>query len=103
MVTRSPNPGVLEKMPVPLHYLIEPVLRFACRTEWDAFARLDKASTEDMEYLATVARVVLENDHFPLVMRFLSQYRMVDYDECAQLYFFFGLLDHGGLTFDRVP
>ncbi len=38
------QPCVLENLPEPLQYLIEPVLRYACRTEWDAFAHLDKAS-----------------------------------------------------------
>lgn len=92
--------GVLENMPETLHYLIEPVLRYACRSEWDAFTHLDKASQKDMDYLANIARKVLENGHYPLVTKFLNEYQMTEFDECAQLYFFFGLLDHGGLKFD---
>ncbi len=94
-----PQPGVLGNMPKPLHYLIEPVLRCACRTEWDAFTHLDKASTRDIEALEVIAQKVFENGHFPLVMQFLKEYQMTEFDECAQLYFFFGLLDHGGLKF----
>jgi hypothetical protein len=100
-VTEMPQrSGVLENMPENLHYLIEPVLRYACRTEWDAFAHLDKATQTDMDYLAVIARKVFENDHYPLVTKFLNEYQMTEFDECAQLYFFFGLLDHGGLKFD---
>jgi len=56
-----------------------------------------------MSQLAAVAERVLKNDHFPLANKFLDKYEMTAYDECAQLYFFFGLLDYGGLKFDRVP
>ena len=98
-MTVMPQPGVLENMPKHLHYLIEPVLRYACRTEWDAFAHLDKASPKEMDALAIIAQMVLENGHCPLVMHFLKEYQITDFDECAQLYFFFGLLDHGGLKF----
>lgn len=97
------SPGVLENMPKPLHYLIEPVLRYACRTEWDAFAHLDKATQKEMDYLSTIAFQVLDNGHYPLVIEFLNEYQMTKFAECAQLYFFFALLDHGGLQFDRVP
>lgn len=55
-----------------------------------------------MEYLEKIANLVKQNDHFPQVMRFLDEYSMHTYDECAQLYFFFGLLDHGGFKFDQV-
>lgn len=94
--------GVLVHMPPELHYLIEPVLRCGCRTEWDAFAYLDNASKQEMSHLAAVAERALRNDHFPLVNKFLDKHEMTDYDECAKLYFFFGLLDHAGLKFDRV-
>ena len=94
------HPGGLVDMPENLHYLIEPVLLYACRTEWDVFGHLDKASEKDMDHLAIIARKVLENDHYPLVTEFLDEYQMTEFDECAQLYFFFGLLDHGGLKFD---
>jgi hypothetical protein len=97
------NAGVLAQMPSDLHYLIEPVLRCACRTEWDAFEYLDKATEEHMAQLAVIAERVLKNDHYPIVNKFLDKHQMTDYDECAKLYFFFGLLDHGGLMFDRVP
>jgi hypothetical protein len=56
-----------------------------------------------MTQLAGVAERVLQNNHFPLVMRFLNKYEITDHEESAKLYFFFGLLDHGGLKFDRVP
>lgn len=99
----NPTPkqsGVLEKLPQELHYLIDPVLRYGCRCESDAFAILDRASNQDMEYLRTIANRVLENDHFLRVLEFLKQFQMTKHDECAQLYFFFGLLHYGGLNFD---
>ena len=101
MNTTPQEPGVLEKLPNDLHYLIEPAIRFACRTEWDAFAHLSNASSQDLQLLSTIARRVLENDHYPIVIQFLDKYPMTKFDESAQLYFFFGLLDHSGLNFDR--
>lgn len=92
--------GVLKHLPPTLQYLVAPALRFGCRTELDAFSRLDNATSHDVEYLGTIADRVLQNGHFPEVMRFLDEYQMTEYDECAQLYFFFGLLDHGGFKFD---
>ena len=94
------NIGVLAKMPPELHYLIEPVLQCGCRTEWDAFAFLDNATKEEMNKLAQVAERVLRGNHYPLVNLFLDEYQMTKHEECARLYFFFGLLDHGGLKFD---
>ena len=99
----SANPGVLVQLPPELHYLIEPVLRCGCRSEQEAFAYLDNANAEQMKQLGEIAERVLKNDHYPLVMKFLDKYKMTDYDECAKLYFFFGVLDHGGFKFDRVP
>jgi hypothetical protein len=100
MSTPPLEQGVLAKLPMDLHYLIEPVLRYACRTEWDVFSQLESASKQQMEFLSSIAKRVLENDHYSIVTRFLGEYSMSTHDECAQLYFFFGLLDHGGLTFD---
>ena len=97
------NSGVLAQLPPDLHYLIGPVLRCACRAEWDAFSYLDRATEREMKQLALVAERVLKNDHYPEVMKFLDKYEMTDYDESAQLYFFFLLLDHGGMKFDRLP
>jgi hypothetical protein len=97
------NAGVLARMPADLHYLIAPVLRCACGSEADACHLLDTATEKQMGELAAIAHRVLKNGHYPLVMRFLDKYEITDYEECAQLYFFFGLLDHAGLSFDRVP
>jgi len=97
------NAGILAQLPSDLHYLIEPVLKVGCRTEWDAFDYLDKATDQQMAQLADIAERVLKNDHYPLVTRFLRMYEITAFDECAQLYFFFGVLDHGDLKFDRVP
>lgn len=99
----SKNAGVLSKLPPDLHYLIEPVLRCACRSESDAFEFLDRATKAEMDNLAMIAERVLKNDHYPQVLTFLRTHQMTDYDECAQLYFFFGVLDHADLKFDRVP
>lgn len=93
---------MLKYLPPELHYLIEPALRFACRTEWDIVERLGGVSKHDIEYLRTVADVVLQQGHFSQVMRFLDEFPITAHDECAQLYFFFGLLDHGGFAFERA-
>jgi hypothetical protein len=98
----SQDAGVLGKLPTELHFLIGPALRFACRSESDAFDHLDNLKQDDSEQLAQIAALVLNGDKFPRVMEFLKQYPLNEYDECAQLYFFFGLLDHGGFKFDRV-
>jgi hypothetical protein len=103
MDTVPENVGVLAKLSAELHYLIEPVLRYGCRTEWDAFDYLDNATQQQMLELADIAERVLTNDHYPVILKFLDKYQITDYAECAKLYFFFGLLDYGGLTFDRVP
>ncbi|MCU0719431.1 MAG: hypothetical protein MUC83_06990 [Pirellula sp.] len=98
----SQDAGVLEQLPTELHFLIGPALRFACRSEDDAFDHLDNLKQDDRELLAQIAAQVLEEDKFPRVMEFLKKYPLNEYDECAQLYFFFGLLDYGGFKFDRV-
>jgi len=98
----SQHAGVLEQLPMELHFLIGPALRFACRSEIDAFDHLDNLKPDDLELPAQIAAQVLKEDKFPRVMEFLREYPLNEYDECAQLYFFFGLLDHGGFKFDRV-
>ena len=98
----SQDAGFLEQLPMELHFLIGPALRFACRSEGDAFNHLDNLKPDDREHLEQIAAQVLQEDKFPRVMEFLRKYPLNEYDECAQLYFFFGLLDHGGFKFDRV-
>jgi len=103
MNSPSPIVGVLSELPSELHYLIEPVLRCGCRSESDVFAFLDRATKSEMNDLALIAARVLKNDHYPQVITFLRTYKMTDFDECVQLYFFFGVLDYANLKFDRVP
>jgi hypothetical protein len=95
------NAGILAKLPEELHYLIEPVLRCGCRTEPEVFAYLDQAKKEEIDKLALIAKRVLKNNHYPVVLKFLNKYEMVEYEECAKLYFFFGVLDYADLQFDR--
>lgn len=97
------NAGVLLQMPPELHYLIAPALCFGCRTEWDVYAFLDNATGEQIQELAVVAESVMRSDHYPAVVQFLGAYPITEYEECAKLYFFFGILDHGGLQFDGAP
>ncbi|MBM4068291.1 MAG: hypothetical protein FJ271_05025 [Planctomycetes bacterium] len=94
------NAGVLVQLPLELHYVIEPVLRYECRSESDVFAVLDSATSQVLNHLAHIAERVLTNDHYPMVNQFLDKYEINDHDECTKLYFFFGLLDHAGLSFD---
>lgn len=59
------QPSVLEKLPQELQYLINPVLRFGCRCESDAFVVLGQASNEYWECLGAIPNRVFESDHFP--------------------------------------
>jgi hypothetical protein len=103
MVELPANAGVLAQLPEELHYLVEPALRYHCETEWDAFRRLDNLSERQLEELAGLAKRVLLHGHYSLVNKFLDRFEITDYKESAMLYFFFGLLDHAGLQFDRAP
>ena len=96
--------GVLVHLPADLHYLIEPALRYG-RYQFDdeIFDFLDRATEDEMEELATVAKRVLLNDDFPRVNAFLKQYPITGSDEATRLYFLFGVMDYADLRFDRVP
>jgi hypothetical protein len=101
MAVPPKNAGVLSKLPEELHYLIEPVLRCGCRTEPDVFAFLDQAKKEEIDKFGQIAKRVLKNNHYPVVLKFLKKYEMTEHEECAKLYFFFGVLDYADLQFDR--
>jgi hypothetical protein len=95
--------GVLAHLPSELHYLIEPVLRYACANEMEIFSFLDRMGEEEKAELGRIADRVLKNNDYPKVLRFLAKNEITDHVESAKLYFFFGLLDYSGLKFDKAP
>ena len=96
------SPGALTRLPADLHYLIDPALSFSCRTVSDILVCVANLDEEKREELALIADQVLLYGHYRRVGEFLKQYPITEYDECAKLYFFFGLLDHAGLKFERT-
>ena len=93
--------GVLDKLPDDLSYLIKPAMQYGINQfDEDIDRFLDAATEEQMSELAAVAEKVRLNDHFELVNDWLNQYEIDQYQEAANLYFLFGILDAADLEFD---
>jgi hypothetical protein len=93
--------GILSKLPTELAYLAEPAMRYGVYhfdNEMDTF--LSSASKVAMEELATLAERVRLNNHYPRVNAWLNEFRMTQFEEAANLYFMFGLMDMADLRFD---
>jgi len=96
--------GALDHLPPELKYLIRPAFKFG-RHQFDSsmFNFLDRASRSDMQELSEIADRVKTNNHYDDVNEFLDRYSMTDHEECANLYFLFGVMDHADLEFEQMP
>lgn len=64
----------------------------------DVHRFLENASEDDLNALASIAERVRLEDHDDLIGRFLDEYPITDYEESANLYFLFGLIDAAGVA-----
>jgi hypothetical protein len=92
--------GILKELPHKLKYLVEPAMKYGIY-QFDAeIARfLERATAEDLQELASVAKRIRLNDHNELIGDFLDQYPITDNSESANLYFLFGVMDAARLQF----
>jgi hypothetical protein len=90
------NIGILSELPPELAYLAEPAMRYGVHqfdSQMDDFLR--SASKAEMADLSRLAKKVLSNYHYPLVLAWLKTHEMTEYEEAANLYFLFGLMECG--------
>jgi hypothetical protein len=94
--------GVLSQLPDDLSYLIAPALKYGrFHPDVQMIQFLGRATSDELEELAMIADRVLANNHYPAVICFLDQYPIDVYQEAANLYFLFGVLDYADLHFDH--
>ena len=97
----SAGERLLQSLPVALKYLHRPASMYGIyQFDQDVDDFLDSATAEQRDDLAAVATRVRINNHYPIVLDFLSKHDIEDSSDCACLYFLFGLLDRAGLSFD---
>ena len=93
--------GILRKLPPQLAYLAEPAMTFGIHQFDDDIDRfLANASDAEMSALAAVAEHVRLNNHYPAVNDWLDEYEIDRYEEAANLYFLFHVMDAADLNFE---
>jgi hypothetical protein len=96
----KPNIGILAKLPPELAYLAEPAMRFGVHQfDGQVAAFLASAAPEEMGELARLAERARLGNHYARVNEWLDKYDMTKYEEAANLYFMFGLMDAADLKF----
>jgi len=94
------DPGVLDRLPESLSYLIKPALRYGKYQSENSIADfLESANNHQFNELKMLADRVLENRDYSTVLQFLDEYSIEQHEESARLYFLFLVLDHAGFSF----
>jgi hypothetical protein len=92
--------GVLVNLPPELDYLIEPAMKYGVyQTEDEKAGFLKTATSKQLEELRRVAERLRAGDDNHLVSIFLDRYPITKYEESANLYFLFGVMDAAHLQF----
>jgi hypothetical protein len=95
------NIGILSELPTELAYLAEPAMHYGVHHFDDDIDRfLRSASAAEMDELAALAEKVRLNNHYTRVNEWLNAYTMTEYEEAANLYFMFGVMDAADMQFD---
>ncbi len=94
---------IFSKLPEELKYLAEPASkygRFQFYADIDKF--LESASDSEMAELTEVAERYGSSQHDEQLQAFLDHYPITDYEQSAELYFLFLVIDAAGIEFETA-
>ena len=93
--------GVLNKLPDELAYLVGPAVKYGVHQfDGDVDRFLDHATDDEISELAGIAEKVRLDNHYEPVCNWLDRFEIDEYEEAANLYFLFGVMDAAGFGFD---
>jgi len=95
------NPGILSRLPCDLHYLIEPARKYGkYQFDNDIDRFLDAISPSEFKELENLAYIIRVRGDYKRVNNWLDCYDITEYEESAQLYYMFGVLDAADIDFE---